>query len=393
MMAGATGALQRDVTQDTWYRVASDPVFDNMAKEFHAFHESLQLLQAKVTAFMDSVDDFSSGLLDLSDAIMGQLRSYSDESIVSDACRIKEATTGIVCANAPHSALAKLKRNTKHNIIKPLERHLENNDMLNKKMELREQRVQQLRDAGVQVRECCLMGLGDADHRTAMATEEFNAAKRALHELDGRLFEWLFAIAEHRNDIFDSFLQTLKFLEYDLFSMAAESLSNSLPSSVEFRPMVEMTPEYLELQVEHELAMPDHDVDEDGLCPAFATRLVRRRGRDSQRCHRESGTRLPVDILSLSSLMSQGFEDGHVRRALQLHHNDTQAALNWLLAGGTAAPTDTGARKPTAVVQGPALMLLQCRRERLTRDADGPLPECIGASAVVDSSRRTTYLS
>ena len=42
------------------------------------------------------------------------------------------------------------------------------------------------------------MGLGDADHRTAMATEEFNAAKRALHELDGRLFEWLFAIAEHR---------------------------------------------------------------------------------------------------------------------------------------------------------------------------------------------------
>lgn len=42
---------------------------------------------------------------------------------------------------------------------------------------------------------------------------------------------------------------------------------------------------------------------------------------------------MPVDPLSLSSLMSQGFDESRARRALRVNKNDTQAALEWLVNG------------------------------------------------------------
>lgn len=43
--------------------------------------------------------------------------------------------------------------------------------------------------------------------------------------------------------------RTLKYLQYEFFATSAHSISGVLPVRMEFRPMVEMTPEHLEAQV------------------------------------------------------------------------------------------------------------------------------------------------
>ena len=43
--------------------------------------------------------------------------------------------------------------------------------------------------------------------------------------------------------------RTLKYLQYEFFATSAHSISGVLPARMEFRPMVEMTPEHLEAQV------------------------------------------------------------------------------------------------------------------------------------------------
>ena len=60
----------------------------------------------------------------------------------------------------------------------------------------------------------------------------------------------LYVLEEYKGDILDSCLQTLKYLQYEFFATSAHSISGVLPARMEFRPMVEMTPEHLEAQVE-----------------------------------------------------------------------------------------------------------------------------------------------
>ena len=62
------------------------------------------------------------------------------------------------------------------------------------------------------------------------------------------------------------------------------------------------------------------------------------------------GPALPVDPLSLSSLLSQGFDEGPARQALRKFKNDTQAALDFLIGGGHAEEEQEEAvRMPTTV--------------------------------------------
>jgi hypothetical protein len=42
--------------------------------------------------------------------------------------------------------------------------------------------------------------------------------------------------------------RTLKYLQYEFFATSAHAISGVLPVRMEFRPMVEMTPEHLEAQ-------------------------------------------------------------------------------------------------------------------------------------------------
>merc|ERR1719453_2908552 len=101
-----------------------------------------------------------------------------------------------------------------------------------------------------------------------------------------------------------------------------------------------MTPEHLEAQVEVELQ--EAEDGEEEVVTDFSVRLIEKLAKDNKNkpgegldSSKDDGPALPVDPLSLSSLLSQGFEEGPARRALRLHKNDTQVALNWLLEGGT----------------------------------------------------------
>merc|ERR1712224_425510 len=94
--------------------------------------------------------------------------------------------------------------------------------------------------------------------------------------------------------------------------------------------MADMCPESLKEQVELELREAEDDIDlsiEQG----FSARLIERLARDDVAM--ANVTAEPVDVLSLSSLLMHGFEEGPARQALRLHSNDTQAALDWLVNG------------------------------------------------------------
>lgn len=137
--------------------------------------------------------------------------------------------------------------------------------------------------------------------------------------------------------------------------------------------MVEMTPDHLEAQVNLELQEADAN-DEDDVTE-FSVRLIEKLAKDNKAkpgegvdsCAAE-GPSLPVDPLSLSSLLSQGFEEGPARQALRKHQNNTQAALDWLIRGASEdtekLPAD-GVRMPVTVKR---IQRLKARMKAKHRD-------------------------
>jgi len=145
--------------------------------------------------------------------------------------------------------------------------------------------------------------------------------------------------------------------------------------------MVEMTPEHLEAQVDMELQEADDDQADAEVVTDFSTKLIEKLTKDNKNkpgegldSQQDVGPSLPVDPLSLSSLLSQGFEEGPARQALRKHQNDTQAALDWLVGGGDqveAPNVEDGVRMPTTVKR---VQRLKARRraqqERRKRQGD-----------------------
>eukprot|EP00438_Fugacium_kawagutii_P005775 Skav228436 [mRNA] locus=scaffold3558:133156:143876:+ [translate_table: standard] len=81
--------------------------------------------------------------------------------------------------------------------------------------------------------------MSEADLRKRLAQDEFKASKATFDRVNRRIFEWLYVLEEHRGDILDSCLQTLKYLQYDFFSSAAHAVSHVLPEQMSFRPMTD----------------------------------------------------------------------------------------------------------------------------------------------------------
>lgn len=346
-----------------WYcNEQADPVFEGMVKEFGLFDEALQSIAEHVEAFMEGVRQLAEGLLSVADSIFADLSRSEDRFIASESCKLRAATNQIVRDDAPQSAIARLQRNIEFNAIKPIESHLANNEKLKKEFEKRRRRLQELRDAYNMVDECIRLELSTTDYRFEMAENELEISKREFEKQDRHVFEWLYILEMYRSDILDSLLQTLKFLQYDFFSMSAHALSGILPGKMEFLPMAEMIPECLEAKVELELKSTQ---DVEG---GFSARLISRLARDSKAASPSE----PVDALSLSSLLMQGFDEGPARRALRLHRNDTQAALDWLVEGGAdevpRVPSGDGSRAPNTREQIQSWEELRRQmRERLHR--------------------------
>eukprot|EP00435_Cladocopium_sp_Y103_P057093 s211_g19.t1 len=323
-----------------------DPVFEGIVKDFIAFDVTLQDVFKKVEIFMHGVDSLSEGLTALAESTTTGLSAVDDQLIKADCCKMKEATNSITRADAPHSAIAKLRRDMDFNIMNPLRSHIVNNRNMKGHLDKRRRRLLELNIAKREMDECTKKHLNQTDRRYLSAQSQLDSAKMAFHEVDKHIFEWLYILEEYKGDILDSCLQTLKYLQYEFFATSAHAISGVLPVRMEFRPMVEMTPEHLEAQVEMALQEADEAVANDGsaspqVVTDFSARLIEKLAKDNKNKPGEGldsaagdSPAVPVDPLSLSSLLSQGFDEGPARQALRKFKNNTQAALDFLIGGG-----------------------------------------------------------
>lgn len=312
-------------------------------RDFCTFDDLLSTVYQQVLAYMKGVEELSRGMLVLADGMHAATSKEVHGQMLSDGCNFREACNRIARADAPHSAVAKLQRDMVFNILDPLQSHMANNRQLKTKLEIRQRRMVELRNAQrlfEEMNRTYYRNYCASDPKYLQAKANFNSARSSFTKIDRRVFEWLYILEEYRNDILDSLLQTLKYLHYELFSSAAHSISAVLPAAMVFRPMVEMVPEQLELQVQQELqksGMPSQDAGKRG----FSHHLSEKEGSDD-------AATVPVDLLSLSSLLSQGFEEAPARRALRLHSNRTQEALDWLVRGQPKSQSE-GVRMPTTL--------------------------------------------
>jgi len=365
------------VWKEKWFHGETiDPVFEGTVRDFWVFDETMRNVYNRVGIFMKGVDQLAHGMTELSDGVTSGLTRSNDDQIASDSCKMKEATNQIARADAPHSAIAKLKRDMNFNILNPVQQHIANNRNLKVSLDIRRRRLVELNSAKKLYDECVKRKLTEADRRYVTAKSNFEAARTVFSDVDRHVFEWLYILEEYRGDILDSTLQTLKYLEYEFFATSAHAISSSLPTQMEFRPMVEMTPEHLEAQVEMELK----ESEEDGAVAStgaeviadFSTRLIDKKVKEEP-SEADTGPALPVDPLSLSSLLSQGFEEGPARRALRLHQNDTQAALDWLIDGQhddtqKQKQVSDGVRMPTTVKRVQKLKAMRRAQQEKLRE-------------------------
>lgn len=372
-----------NVLKEKWFTGETvDPVFEGMVKDFCTFDSTMQDIYKKVEAFMKGVDQLSEGLLVLSESVTSGLARIDDSLIVSDSCKLKEATNQITRADAPHSAIAKLRRDMDFNIMNPIRNHLINNRNLKSHLDKRRRRLTELKSAQKAHEDVVKKNLQMSDRRMLQAKSNLDSAKMSFHEVDKHVFEWLYILEEYRGDILDSTLQTLKYLQYEFFATSAHAVSSVLPSRMEFRPMVEMTPEHLEAQVEAELQ--EAEDGEEEVVTDFSVRLIEKLAKDNKNkpgegldSSKNDGPAMPVDPLSLSSLLSQGFEEGPARRALRLHGNNTQDALDWLINGGTegseavkTAAVEDGVRMPTTIKRIQKLKAMRRAQQEKLRKKD-----------------------
>jgi len=347
--------------KEKWFHGETiDPVFEGVVRDFCIFDDIMQNVHQKVGVFMRGVEQLAHGLTALSEGVSSGLTNANDSLISSDTCKMKEATNQIARADAPHSAIAKLRRDMHFNILTPVQSHITNNRNLKVSLDIRRRRLIELHSAKKQFDDCVKKNMLHTDRRYLQAQSNFESAKMTFNDVDRHVFEWLYILEEYRGDVLDSTLQTLKYLEYEFFATSAHAISTSLPTRMEFRPMVEMTPEHLEAQVEMELKESEESTSAVAATGAtespiagFSARLIDKKAKEEPEDGDQTAT-LPVDPLSLSSLLSQGFEEGPARRALRLHRNDTQAAMDWLIDGQheevqKQKQVSDGVRMPTTI--------------------------------------------
>lgn len=334
-----------------------DPVFDGVVNNFTLFFESIQRMYSKIGSLTSSLEAFSSELTSLSDALLDNYKlavtssSSTQEGddtgwIISDCYKMREACNQIGRIDAPHSAISKYRRDLEYNVMGPLRSHINNCRQIKNIIDLRTRKLVELSAAERR---------GDAYNNHAQLRTEFE-------QVDQHLFDWFMILEEYRGDILDSLLQTIKYLEYEYFACSAHAIAGVLPARMEFRPMVEMTPK----QLEHQLGIEKRANNElttnitSDSCEEPVPGAVGRISDYSKKlimktCSSDTSSPTqdpPVDVLSLSSLLAQGFEEGPARKALRECRNDTQAALELLLNGkresvSSAFPGDV--RMPTTL--------------------------------------------
>ncbi|CAD7973510.1 unnamed protein product [Amoebophrya sp. A25] len=329
-----------------FYGEQVDPVFEGTVRDFCEFDNVMQDLYKTIEQFMRSCENLCTGIMKVAEVVVSGMGKEKDAQIAAESCKLKESANQITRVDAPHSAIAKLRRDMDFNILTPMRQHLMNNRNLKNNLEQRRRRLMEYQSAKKQMEK--VKALPKTDKKYMHADANLVTSKAAFVEIDKTVFEWLYILDEYKGDILDSTIQTIKYLQYEFFASSAHAISGVLPKRMEFRPMVEMTPEHLENQVDIELQ--EDDEDEEPITD-FGVKLITKLEKDGRAVEEEP--KVSVDPLSLSSLLSQGFDESDARRALRLHNNDTQAAMEWILNGATTGPAtqdvQDGVRMPTTI--------------------------------------------
>merc|ERR1719469_1806621 len=101
----------------------------------------------------------------LSEGVSKGLSHTSDSHISSDSCKLKEATNQIARADAPHSAIAKLRRDMHFNILNPVQNHIANNRNLKVSLDIRRRRLIELNSAKKHFEDITKKNLAHTDRR------------------------------------------------------------------------------------------------------------------------------------------------------------------------------------------------------------------------------------
>jgi hypothetical protein len=308
-----------------------DPVFDGMVRQFNAFHDCLASIESRVNVLTNSFESLGAALDGLSNRLVEEYKSVvpGDSQIISDCYKFRESSNQIGRPDAPHSTFSKFKRDLDYNVRGPLRSHSNNSLQVRHLIELRNR---QMAEVAIAERE---------------GRDDVEEVRKKFDATDQHLFEWFLILEEHKGDILDSLLQTLKYLEYEFFASSAHAIAAALPARIEFRPLVEMTPKQLESQLRIERSASDKRDNSVSVGPV--SDYSRKLASISLENSGPESAPVVVDILSLSSLLAQGFEEGPARKALRKSNNDTQAALDFLLNAGKPSVSTDEVRLPTTL--------------------------------------------
>eukprot|EP00434_Breviolum_minutum_P003694 symbB.v1.2.003250.t1/scaffold180.1/size283405/9 len=118
-----------------------DPVFEGIVKDFISFDVTLQDVSKKVDIFMRGIDTLAEGLASLAESTTVGLAAVDDPMIKADCFKMKEATNAITRGDAPHSAIAKLRRDMNFNVVNPLKCHIVNHKNMKGELDKRRRRL------------------------------------------------------------------------------------------------------------------------------------------------------------------------------------------------------------------------------------------------------------
>lgn len=146
------------------------------------------------------VDSLAEGLVVLAESTTTGLAAVDDPLIKADCCKMKEATNAITRADAPHSAIAKLRRDMDFNIMNPLRCHVINNRNMKSYLDKRRRRLLEYNIAKREMDDCVKKNLHQTDRKYLAAQSQLESAKLAFHEVDKHIFEWLLGCAKASSD-------------------------------------------------------------------------------------------------------------------------------------------------------------------------------------------------
>ena len=90
---------------------------------------------------MRSVEVLCGGLTRVAETVVDTMGKSKDPHVATESCKLKEASNQITRGDAPHSAISKLQRDMRYNIIEPMQTHLMNNRRLKMSLETRRKRI------------------------------------------------------------------------------------------------------------------------------------------------------------------------------------------------------------------------------------------------------------